>query len=397
MAKKTKQIVGNVEPTVEKIAINSLGELFSPQVLKRLNQFPHKTLDITNGTTFPSHEFYDMYFPVLYYYNNYKIIPQEYLVNVNIPILDYFLINKARFSIIKSCYNPVDGLSNITFHETKTDYIYQLASEFFDDVAGFTMRVFGQKLDYAKLNKEFNLFNIENNVDDSVFQIGMVKSGQFGLDIGWFDVPKPEVNIDLNYGSEFFVKHYPAIVNKLNTTFKGVYLFDGDPGTGKTFFIKHLASTIKNRDFIYLSDSVIGGGLDNPGLIELLAQHKNCVLVIEDAEKYITSRKDDPNSFVANLLNLADGILSDLFGYSIILTHNMDNIENIDSALKRKGRLQYQYQFGKLTVSDAQRKIDSLGIKHKVEEKMTLAEIYNLNVEIGPESKKEHRMIGFGQ
>lgn len=385
-----QEIISELEP----VMVSSLGQCFPDELIKLVNKLPRAKFDFTNNKDFEQSELYDAYLPSIYFYNKYKILPQYYSINVITGVLDYFVGQPKKFSVIKSTFTKDDGLNQLILIDKKEN-IYTLAADFFDDIAGYSLGIHGKNLDYVKLNKEFEEYCVDNCVDDSTFRIGMVKTTQFGFDIGWFDVPRPEVNIELNYGSEFFNKHYQNIVSKLNTTFKGVYLFDGDPGTGKTFFIKHLASTVENRPFIYLSDSVISGGLDNPGLIELLAQHKNCVLIIEDAEKYIISRKDDPNSFVANLLNLADGILSDLFGYSIILTHNMDNIDNIDGALKRKGRLQYQYQFGKLTVSDAQKKIDSLGLKHKVEERMSLAEIYNLNAEIGPESVKEGKVMGF--
>jgi hypothetical protein len=378
----------------EPVVVTSLGQCFPDKLIKLIAKLPRAEFDFTNGKEFSESEIYDTYLPSLYFYNKYKVLPQFYSINVIIGALEYFLNKPKSFSVIKSTFTKDDGLNQIILMDKK-EHIYFLTADFFDDVAGYTLNVYGRNLDYVALNKEFDDYCIDNCVDDSTFRIGMVKTNQLGFDIGWFDVPRPEVDIELNYGSEFFGKHYKNIINKLNTTFKGVYLFDGDPGTGKTFFIKHLASAVENRPFIYLSDSVISGGLDNPGLIELLAQHKNCVLIIEDAEKYIISRKDDPNSFVANLLNLADGILSDLFGYSIILTHNMDNIDHIDSALKRKGRLQYQYQFGKLCISDAQKKVDSLGLKYKVEDKMSLAEIYNLNTEIGPESVKEEKVMGF--
>jgi hypothetical protein len=244
---------------------------------------------------------------------------------------------------------------------------------------------------YIALSKKY----ITTEKAESKIDIGLIVQDRDGYTVQMFKIPKPEVNIIENYGSEFHATHYPRIVNKLKTLPRGVYIFESQPGCGKTYFIKHLISEIgKNRTFLYLSDAVINSGFDSPALIQTMARYPNCVVIIEDGEKYMTDREKDANSLVSGLLNVADGILGDILGFSLIITHNQKNVD-IDTALTRKGRIHYQYQFNALSVADAQRKIDAIGKNYKVTKPMTLAEIYNLECEVGDAKPVEKPRMGF--
>jgi ATP-dependent 26S proteasome regulatory subunit len=72
--------------------------------------------------------------------------------------------------------------------------------------------------------------------------------------------------------------------------------------------------------------------------------NRNSVLVIEDAEELISSREEVRNSNLSMLLNLTDGLLGESVGIQIIVTFNTD-VNNIDKALLRKGRLSIIYEF----------------------------------------------------
>lgn len=60
----------------------------------------------------------------------------------------------------------------------------------------------------------------------------------------------------------------------------------------------------------------------------------------------------------------------------IICSFNTD-ISKVDSALLRKGRLIAQYEFAELEPQKAQNLSNKLGFKYKINQKMTLADIYN--------------------
>jgi ATP-dependent 26S proteasome regulatory subunit len=114
----------------------------------------------------------------------------------------------------------------------------------------------------------------------------------------------------------------------------------------------------------------------SPDFLTLLIANPNSILIIEDAENIVEERDGYRNASVANLLNVADGLLSDCLNIQILCTFNA-HISKIDKALLRKGRLIAMYEFGKLEQSKAQQLSDKLGYKNEIKEAMTLANIYN--------------------
>jgi hypothetical protein len=109
--------------------------------------------------------------------------------------------------------------------------------------------------------------------------------------------------------------------------------------------------------------------------------NEETIFIIEDAESIITKR-DGQNGhrseLVSTILNITDGILNDIFNIQVLLTFNTE-INSIDEALLRKGRLISKYEFGSLNRADALRLAESLGFSlHGFKPSYTLAEIYGM-------------------
>lgn len=202
-----------------------------------------------------------------------------------------------------------------------------------------------------------------------------------------------EMNLSINYGERFLDIH-EKLIDKLNNYNKGgLYMFHGDPGTGKSTYIRHLTSVI-DREFIFIPPNSVEM-LTSPTLLTTLLQHKNSILVIEDAEKAIQSRDENDNaSLVSSILNMSDGLLGSLLQISLIVTYNCER-NLIDKALLRKGRLILDHGFKNLSIKDGQNLINMLGYDYQVEKEMSLAELYNLNESNGY-VKKEPKRMGFG-
>jgi len=228
---------------------------------------------------------------------------------------------------------------------------------------------------------------------DAKTDIKLLKSENGYLDTEDFNLNIPEVNIELNYGKGF-TKVYERIIEKLNTKFvSGIVLLHGDPGTGKTTFIKHLTSLIKDKDIIFIPPST-AEALSEPSIIPFLMDHRNSILIIEDAEKVISDRESGGSSVgVSNILNLTDGILGDCLNIQIIATFNMKK-ERIDKALLRKGRLIAEHKFSNLSVADSNALLKYLGKDNKVTVPTSLADIYNIDTEIFKEDDNVKK-IGF--
>ena len=243
--------------------------------------------------------------------------------------------------------------------------------------------------------KDFKKFVFKPDYKSVIYTI--IKTSN-GFTFEPFEVSLPDsYDIKTHYEPDFVDVHND-IVDSLKQNKSGLYLFHGDPGTGKTTYIKYLSSVLK-RNVIYVPTSFIDAIVD-PSFIPALLDKKHCVLVIEDAEKALLERDaGDSSSLVSTILNLTDGIMGDIFNISIIATYNNPR-HMLDKALLRKGRLKKEYHFEKLTVKTSQKLVNTFRKGYDVTEPMSLSEIYNIDNEnvtsedVG-NSGKEKR-IGFG-
>jgi len=212
-----------------------------------------------------------------------------------------------------------------------------------------------------------------------------------------FDIklPHKDIDVELNYGKEF-AKKYDKILEKLKDTQKsGLVLFSGVPGSGKTTIVKNLAMQI-DKKIIFVPPGTVDI-ITSPSFLNFMLEHRNSILLIEDAEKVIRSREGEGGNpeGVSNILNLTDGFLGDCLNLFIIATFNTLR-EKIDKALVRKGRLVAEHHFEELTSEQANIILKKIGSKRVAEKGMTLAEIYN--EEGGMEEKEkesEKKRIGF--
>jgi len=225
--------------------------------------------------------------------------------------------------------------------------------------------------------------------------IALVIQTNRGYDTTSFELPKQKLDIELGYGKSFKPIH-EKIIHKLNEKkSKGLVLLHGTPGTGKTHYLKYLASKIKNKRVLFIPP-FLADFITSPEMTPFLIQNAGSVLFIEDAEKVITDRNTGGGNGVSNILNITDGILSDILNIQIVATFNMDK-KKIDEALLRKGRLIAEHKFDALPVEDSQALIDHLGFDYKTDKPMTLTEIYNLSeVEYKSEDKGREK-IGFNR
>jgi ATP-dependent 26S proteasome regulatory subunit len=118
------------------------------------------------------------------------------------------------------------------------------------------------------------------------------------------------------------------------------------------------------------------------------------VLIIEDAEKVVISRENGADdSVVSTILQLTDGLFSDFLNIKILCTFNT-NIERIDKALLRKGRMIAKYKFMPLAPDKTAALAKKLGHEN-VSGSLTLADIFGYEQRSFNNAPK--RGIGFPQ
>jgi hypothetical protein len=180
----------------------------------------------------------------------------------------------------------------------------------------------------------------------------------------------------LDYYQDEISENAEGIIDLINTRKKGMFLFHGEKGCGKTSFIKYIINN-SDKDFYYVNGESAGGFSSGTFLEFIAANSKNAVFIFEDMEHLITSRETKTNSVIADILNASDGILSDILSPIFIFTFNT-KVENIDPAFLRPGRLILEQEFCKLSNDKAKKIAKKLKVKLPENKEYALAEIFEL-------------------
>jgi hypothetical protein len=356
--------------------------------MKRNLKLPFAIYDNVYGTEHPSPQLFVLLFGELP--SKYTNMRKSY----DPSILDYFKENGFKEeSKIFSNSRRYDLTSQILLINDSKEIFVELQYSLDTTKNNLAQVDIFYNLKNGELETQLNLDKLsEFERTKKKANIQLVKSDMGHLDTEEYDLFVPPMDLELNYGSSF-IKVHEAIINRLNkNNDKGIILLHGDPGTGKTSYIKHLSTLITEKDILFIPPSM-AEMLSEPAIIPFLMDHKNSILIIEDAERVISDREGNGSpAGVSNILNLTDGILGDCLSIQIIATFNMKR-EKIDQALLRKGRLIAEHKFENLSVEDTNKLFKHIEKDFESSESMCLADIYNIDVEIFRASNKSK--IGF--
>ncbi len=353
----------------------------------RLLPIDIKLYDSVYGNDFPDNQYYVILF---------DCIPSKFSNKsfYDKSIKQYFLnngfIEDCRIESTRKNYDNV--FESLLVHKDKMIMIrYQLGGIKNTDLS--TIDIF-YNLKNGELEEQLDFTEIKKHVrEKKKSNIQLVKSDMGHLDTEEYDLVANDMNIELNYGSEF-KKIHDIIVKRLNKeNDKGIILLHGDPGTGKTSYLKHLTKHIESKDILFIPPSM-AEMLSEPTIIPFLMEKKNSILIIEDAERVIGDREGNASAAgVSNILNLTDGILGDCLNIQVIATFNMKR-ERIDQALLRKGRLIAEHKFTTLSIEDTNKLLKYLKKDVISDKGLTLADIYNIDTD-DVRITKENKKIGF--
>lgn len=183
------------------------------------------------------------------------------------------------------------------------------------------------------------------------------------------------------------VEHYRHIVADLNRPDPcgRVAILDGPPGTGKTHMVRAILNEVKRGIFILVPSNMVST-LGSPQFVMVLLRQRQpgtpIVLIIEDGDECLSSRKADNVSEVSALLNFGDGIIGSSLDLRLVTTTNVE-LEDIDPAVFRARRLCRRVEIGPLSTTQARTVYNRLTPKAGDAEAkfpdghtFTLAEIY---------------------
>lgn len=316
-------------------------------------------------------------------FNQFPIVRIIYDVNGLDAIKDYVLNTTSICELL----NREERSSNLTTSEVRVDIVSYLIGDVVISATSNNLTLYFKNGD--TLADEIHAHANKFEISDEDSYISIIIDGFHGLGLQPVEIPKIDLDITKNYNDDF-IEIDAIIKERLNKQKdKGVVLLHGKPGTGKTTYIRHLINSIKKR-IIFVPPS-LSGTLTSPNFINFLMSYPNSILVIEDAETVIMDRKMTDSNSVSNLLNLSDGLLSDALNIQVICTFNSD-LNSIDKALLRKGRIIAKYEFKELSVDKCSIINRDIGIDQDATKPMVLADLYNQDA---TSFEKKTEKIGF--
>ena len=216
--------------------------------------------------------------------------------------------------------------------------------------------VHNPKLWYEKIIKEFK--SSDEAEPEAIFKLITYSSYIDTTDITLSKKYRlPDEQLDLTYGhntASFLEQWKSSILHE----HKGLTIYQGMPGTGKTSFIRNLIIRFnQDFDFYYLPNNQFRL-LNNESTTDFWVEDSNDekskikIVILEDAESVLMERATDNQQVVSNLLNMTYGLIGDAFNIHFICTVNCE-FSNIDPALRREGRLLSYRKFRELNYQES--------------------------------------------
>ena len=161
----------------------------------------------------------------------------------------------------------------------------------------------------------------------------------------------------------------------------------GPPGTGKTSLINHIISAFDRMAMITYDREVMNR---DSFYIDFISDARYDLLILEDADPILHRKEGERSEVLSKILNVGDGLVN-ISNKKIIITANLDSIEDVDPAIARKGRCYDIISSRPMLVNEANALSLIEGGDHVFESEITLAEFYNGRNAI----KRGNRKFGF--
>lgn len=281
-------------------------------------------------------------------------------------------------------------------HNVKQDYVTdQDHLQLVSDVEVLSVLEGGAHRDFcSELGRIFDACFVKSR---SKAQVGLITASHMGYDISYHSINEPLIDsLDMYYGEGFEEGVHNRMVAHIKNKESGLVILRGQPGTGKTSYIKYLMANLGDEHSFILIPPEMIARMTAADMVEFIIEHcQESTFVIEDGEKALLDRAASPESasLVSSILNMSDGMMADIVKARFICTINKDD-EQMDDALFREGRMLMEYEFEPLDAHNANVLAEHIGLEHRFEGSATLAEIFNWGKQL-KRKRPDKKRIGF--
>jgi ATP-dependent 26S proteasome regulatory subunit len=275
-----------------------------------------------------------------------------------------YFTNNNRHDLI---FYSEDMVMAVAVNKTRDEKVIQIQMATFDE--SFVDKI-----------KEICVKHLEHKSKKS--DLFVVCDGEDGLEL--VSIGKPGIKLERDNYSEEVVKSFDYISKQLTTKepFGRLVIVHGPAGTGKTRMLRSLIEEInlEKTKFIFFPPEFLfrySSATITKLLVESTSDESSLILLLEDADECLVPRQSDNITAISTLLNFADGFIGNLLDIRIIATTNAKKLD-IDSALKRPGRLCRIIKVDQLSIEHANRIFTKLTEKTgPFKAPATLAEVYS--------------------
>lgn len=204
-----------------------------------------------------------------------------------------------------------------------------------------------------------------------------ISNNQLEIEPVYIDVD--EIKTDDRYNSDL-IKSINKLTKKIKKSAKGLTIFHGERGTGKTTMAKWMTSDI-DRLIIYVPNNMIDVTINNPEFKNFLKRFEKVLLIIDDCELFTNNQFSKLNLFTNNINQLTEGFLSDSLNLHILLIFNGE-LDDIDDNITDSNSLIDIIEFTDLDIETSNELSKNLGFNKKYKSPVRLIDVLkNIKVE----------------
>jgi len=318
------------------------------EVCEKLNQRPHRLVihETYSGPDFIEHidkleNLYENHFT--------EMIPQDD---------DYIQNQRILRQISESVF-----ISYLEIDKTNEDFAVSEVLFFYKNTNDF------EKLE--NLISELSEFVIDFSSSES-HKINILSVKENALSIEPLILNQQE-NIELFYHQDSFTK-VQKLIKKSKKTKTGISILWGDFGCGKSQLSKWICQSI-DEICIYIPLNLIDQSINNPEFRQFIKKWGKVFIVVDDCDFLFNPLFGKTNYFSHNLLQIVDGIFTDVCQVQFLLIFNIKSEEEIDQDLLDSNSIIDVIEIKELTQEESNELADHLNSKKKYKQSTRVIDV----------------------